>query len=259
MKRPFVVSLLSLVFILCINSELKAQVAGAVAGQNINMVSGTGFPGGDPYLQRQNESSMAVSTRNPQHLLSGANDYRSVDIPFPPDTENGIEKETGDAWMGVFTSVDGGQTWTSTLVPGYPQDQSTVGTQSPLHGFAVATDPTVRAGTHGLFYVSGLAFDRGSKAPSAVFVSTFQDQNNKGNGAGAIELQKNGTGSPFLYLNTTLVDSGTSGSFLDKPWITVDVPRPGTSVGSASCTDVDRKSTRLNSSHEFVSRMPSSA
>ena len=30
-------------------------------------------------------------------------------------------------------------------------------------------------------------------------------------------------------------------------------------LGSCSMTDRDRKSTRLNSSHEFVSRMPSSA
>ena len=103
-----------LVVSLCLASlPLSAQVLGAVAGQNINMVSGTGFPGGDPYLQRQNEPSMAVSSRNPQHLLAGANDYRSVDIPFPPDSG----KETGDAWLGVFTSIDGGQTWSSTLLP----------------------------------------------------------------------------------------------------------------------------------------------
>jgi hypothetical protein len=264
MKRLSVVSLLSVCFALSASSQLAAQVTDAVAGQNINMVSGTQFPGGDPYLQRQNESSMAVSSRNPQHLLGGANDYRSVDIPFPPDTENGVEKETGDAWVGVFTSTDGGQTWSSTLVPGYPQDQSPAGVTSPLHGFAVATDPTVRAGTHGLFYYSGLAFARGNNAPSGVFVATFQDQNNKGNGAGAIQQQKNGAGSPFLYLNSTLVDTGTSGQFLDKPWIAVDVPR-GTSVGSASCTDPNGKPFTSGNAYVFYtsfngsSKNPSSA
>ena len=59
---------------------LPAPTTAQVAGQNVNMVSGTKWPTGDPFLQRQNEPSMAVSTRNPMHLLSGANDYRSVDL-----------------------------------------------------------------------------------------------------------------------------------------------------------------------------------
>src|SRR5882724_7505694 len=134
-------------------ASLFASGQSPVAGPNVNMVSGTQWPGGDPYLQRQNEPSLAVSTRNPQHLLSGANDYRTVDIPFPLDSgSDGLPSETGDAWLGVFKSTDGGQTWFSTLVPGYPQDRSAVGSSSPLKAYSVATDPTVRSGTHGMFY-----------------------------------------------------------------------------------------------------------
>jgi len=33
-------------------------------GRNINMVSGTQLPDGDPFLQRQDEPSLSVSTRN---------------------------------------------------------------------------------------------------------------------------------------------------------------------------------------------------
>src|SRR5208337_2362566 len=77
-----------------------AQIFGQVPGPSTNMVSGTQWPGGDPYLQRQNEPSMAVSSRNPLHLLAGANDYRSVDIPFAASVE------TGDAWLGLFKSYD---------------------------------------------------------------------------------------------------------------------------------------------------------
>jgi hypothetical protein len=195
-----------------------------IAGQNINMVSGTSWPAGDPFLQRQNEPSMAVSSRNPEHLLGGANDYRTVDIPSTK-----APNILGDAWLGVYTSMDGGETWKSTLLPGYPQDTSSVGTSSPLHAFTVATDPTVRAGTNGMFYYSGLAFNRGSQAPSGVFVATFQDQNNKGNGDAAILATRNGVthGNPFAYVGVNLVDSGTSGQFLDKPWIAVDIARPG--------------------------------
>src|SRR5213080_3188245 len=60
-----------------------STAAAQIAGRNINMVSGTQWPGGDPFLQRQNEPSIAVSSRNPQHLLAGANDYRTVDLPYP--------------------------------------------------------------------------------------------------------------------------------------------------------------------------------
>src|SRR5438045_9350362 len=95
---------------------------GQVPSQNINMVSGTTWPAGDPYLQRQNEPSMAVSSRNPEHLLGGANDYRTVDIPNP-----NAPNILGDAWLGVYSSMDGGETWKSTLLPGYPQDTSSVG------------------------------------------------------------------------------------------------------------------------------------
>ncbi len=202
-----------------------------VASQNINMVSGTNWPAGDPYLQRQNEPSMAVSSRNPEHLLAGSNDYRTVDIPNPQ-----APNILGDAWLGVYTSMDGGETWKSTLLPGYPQDTSATGTASPLHSYTVATDPTVRAGTNGMFYYSGLVFNRGSGTPSGVFVATFQDRNNKGNGDAAF-LTTNSSGkthgNPFAYLGVSLVDTGTSGQFLDKPWIAVDIPRPGR---TATCT-----------------------
>ena len=127
MSRPCVSTLRSHV-VLAVAALLAVGVARAqVPGPNVNMVSGTGWPGGDPFLQRQNEPSVAVSTRNPMHLLAGANDYRTVDLPGLPD-----DKMTGDAWLGVFTSSDGGATWRSTLIPGYPQEQSST---SPLHGY----------------------------------------------------------------------------------------------------------------------------
>ncbi len=184
------------------------------AGQNINMVSGTTLPGGDPYLQRQNEPSIAASSRNAARLMAGANDYRTVDIAAPA----GVTDETGDAWLGVFKSFDGGATWQSTLLPGYPQDTTAVGLASPLHGFSTGADPLVRAGTNGLFYYSGIVFNRGTNQ-GEVFVSRFIDLANKENG------------DPIQYLDAAVIDGGTSGQFLDKPWLAVDVPR-----GSATCT-----------------------
>ena len=93
------------------------------AGRNVNMTSSKIWPDpeGDVYLQRQNEPSLAVSTLNPLHLLAGANDYRSVDTWDTVGRLPGIPEEAnaaGDAWLGVFTSYDGGQSWKSKLLPG---------------------------------------------------------------------------------------------------------------------------------------------
>ena len=78
------------VLALCVGATLAAQIP----GRNVNMVAGTEWPGGDPFLQRQNEPSIAASTRNPLHLVGGSNDYRTVDLPGLPN-----EVETGDAWL----------------------------------------------------------------------------------------------------------------------------------------------------------------
>ena len=186
----------------------SAFIHAQIPGRNVNMVSGKTLPDGDPFLQRQNEPSVAASTRNPLHLLAGANDYRTVDLPGLPDAV-----ETGDAWLGLFKSTDGGQRWTSTLIPGYPQDP--LRNQSPLRFYGAAADPVVRAGTNGLMYYLGLAFNRGTNGASAVFVSRFIDDNNR---------EKR---DPFSFLGTSIVasDSGVTGRMLDKPWIAVDIPR----------------------------------
>ena len=194
---------------LLISAILPLLAQAQIGGRNINMVSGIAFPGGDPFLQRQNEPSLAVSTRNPMHLLAGSNDYRTVDLPGLPSGE------TGDAWLGLFKSFDGGQTWTSTLVPGYPQDTSLAGTTSPMKAYQAGADPVVRAGTNGLFYFAGLAFSRAANSPSAITVSRFLDNNN------------NEAADPIQFLGTSVVAVGTTPVFVDKPWIAVDIPRPG--------------------------------
>jgi hypothetical protein len=212
---------LAATFLLASATLSPGPAAAQRAGQNVNMVSGTEWPYGDPFKQRQNEPSIAVSTRNPLHLLAGANDYRTVDIAFADILPNA--KVVGDAWLGLFKSFDGGQTWQSTLLPGYPQDFSPVGFASPLRGFSTAADPTVRAANSGLFHYSGIAFDRGTNQGVA-FVAQYLDLANKENGR-----LSQGT-DPIRYVRTVVVEGGNSGQFLDKPWIAVDIPR-----GSGTC------------------------
>jgi uncharacterized repeat protein (TIGR01451 family) len=201
------------------SSALLDGQTGLVPGRNVNVIAGTG-PDGDWTLQRQNEPSMACSSRNPLNCLAGANDYRTVDIPFPDDGDRVI----GDAWLGLYTTRDGGQTWTTRLLPGFPQDQSAAGLASPLKGHQAGADPVVRAGANGLFFYAGIAFDRSTGGKNTVFVARFID-NNDNEGVGA---------APIAYLGTTRIQSAPAGTvsnfFLDKPWIAVDVPRPGAAM-----------------------------
>lgn len=218
------VRVLSAVFgLACVAASVAAPPALAqVAGQNVNMVSGTKWPTGDPFLQRQNEPSMAVSTRNPMHILAGANDYRSVDL----ETVLSGGAETGDAWLGLFKSFDGGFTWQSNLLPGCPYAIGQCTDSGALGGrFQAAADPVVRAGTNGMFYFAGLAFDRATSASSAssvstIFVARYNDLNN------------NEQIDPITYIDTHIVASGNSTQFLDKPSMAVDIPR----AGAATCS-----------------------
>ena len=196
------------------------DVVAQTPGDNVNMVAGTEWPGGDPFLQRQNEPSLAVSSRNPMHLLAGANDYRTIDLPAGDSVPGGglSEELAGDAWLGLFKSFDGGASWRSVLIPGYPQGVSAADLASPIHGMQTAADATVRAGTNGLFYYSGIAFNRDTNK-GVVFVSRFIDNNNKENGDPV-----KGTDS-IPYIDTRIVALDRAHAFLDKPWIAVDVPR----------------------------------
>ncbi len=202
---PFVsLAILSLV----LTTATHAQDGQLWVGPNVNMVSGTTWPDGDPFLQRQNEPSIAVSTRDTMRLVGFTNDYRSVDLPGLP-----VGKETGDAWLGVYKSLDGGMTWRSTLLPGYPQDD---GSTSPIHGYEAGADPVVRAGTHGLFYLTGIVFDRGDPARSALFMTRYMDLDNRE------------SGDPIEFIDTGIVKANMAGdSFIDKPWMAVDIPRAG--------------------------------
>lgn len=216
-------------------SAAAAEVPGQslLAGRNVNMVSGTKLPFGDPWLQRQNEPSIAASTRNPLHLLGGANDYRTIDVPEDLKLP-GIERSAAaDAWLGVYESFDGGESWITTLLPGFPQDASLDGQASPLRNYETACDPIVRAGANGLFYYCGIAFNRTTKE-SAIFVSRFVDDNNREK----VELVNGpdgqlGYAGPIGYVDTRLIATGSTGSsFIDMPNLAVDVPRGNARYGA---------------------------
>ena len=206
-RRSSLIARLFLGAALATAASVATAQAQIVVGTNVNMVGAPGYVDpvtgeivNDPTLNRQNEPSHAFSTRNPCHLLAGSNDYSLVDFEIPL-----VGDERADAWLRVFKSFDCGRTWTSTPHPGHQLDLTAAGQASPIFGRQAAADATVRALPGGKFILSGLAFDRGGIAQ--VFVSLFEDRNNK-DGGDSID-----------WLGTTVIDTGTSGQFLDKPWL----------------------------------------
>src|SRR5438270_13610530 len=107
-------------------------------GANVNMVSGIQLGDGDPFLTKQNESTMAVSSVNPLNLMAGSNDYRLI-----PLSQAGIPGETNsaDAWVSRYWSTDGGRTWRSRVVPGCPLAIAQCAGNPAIQGLAFASDP----------------------------------------------------------------------------------------------------------------------
>src|SRR3982751_4139058 len=87
----------------------------------------TGIPYTDQTLDectiakgRQNEPAVAVDPRNTSVLLGSSNDYCGV----YNRTVGGRPAAVGPIWLGYYRSVNGGSSWVSSLVPGYPDDTS---------------------------------------------------------------------------------------------------------------------------------------
>ena len=93
----------------------------------------------------QNEPSIALNPSSPQHLVVGANDQLS----------------SGVNWLAVYSSSDGGFSWTSGMIPH----------TGPLAGLPYASDPAVSFSQDGTLYYSGLAFNvqRGTAVAGTVF------------------------------------------------------------------------------------------
>ncbi len=201
---------------------------------------------GDQYLQRQVEPTIAVSTRNPDHLISFFNDYRAVDVAVdegPPDPfllALALHPSTmqlarmlsnvlpllrppvaaAEAWVGMSRSYDGGLTWLGGMLPGGPFDGSPASLASPVYGREAATDPVAGAAPCGYVYVVFVAFTRGDE--SSLAVARYQDLNN------------DESGDTWVYDRTWVLETGnnaTNGYFLDKPYLAVDVDRSGAGGG----------------------------
>jgi hypothetical protein len=150
--------------------------------------------------RQQNEPAAAVSPQNGLYMTAGANDYCTVPTG-------------GGTWAGFYYSNNGGQTWVDSLLPGYPDDTSSEGQQSPLFGLVNnAGDPVQAWDNEGHLYYGGIGFNRQKPASGSIWVARYN--------------WPDGQTAPD-YERTTLVSRGTPspiflGIFEDKVMLEVD-------------------------------------
>jgi hypothetical protein len=178
------------------NYHNSFQTTTSTAGTNVQVTSN---------VQSQNEPSVAIDPSHPRRLVVGANDM-----------------SLGFAWLGCYTSPDGGLTWTSGTIP-----------HANLASFSYASDPSVVFDKKGALYYGGVAFNALSGQPvdGSIFVSRSLD-------GGA------------SYNRTVIVAQGfltnKNNIFNDKPYITVDMSN-GADEGRVYVSWTRFTSTRLTS------------
>jgi hypothetical protein len=125
---------------------------GANGGYISDYTMVTGAPYTDAFLTacsqsrgRQNEPAVAVDPRNTQVIVGSSNDYCGV---FQSD---GTFVGLGDVWLGYYRSENGGTSFTSSLVPGYPGDQSPYAAAAHIRT-SDSGDPVLAWDNHGRLF-----------------------------------------------------------------------------------------------------------
>jgi hypothetical protein len=164
---------------------------------------------------RENEPSVAVDPRDTTVLLGSSNDYCGV------YNRGALAGAVGPIWLGYYRSQDSGSSFTSSLVPGYPDDTSPYAALSRTRT-ASAGDPVIAWDNHGRAFFGSES--NGDPAGSAktfgdVFVARFRNPD----GADAPNTARDG----LEYYGSTVVARGSSapnllGVFHDKTAIEAD-------------------------------------
>src|SRR5438067_10022507 len=224
---------------LCSALCLAATASGSTSGGDVRLSNdgtgsgyvsaytlATGIPYTDATLNectrshgRQNEPAVQVDPRNTQVLLGSSNDYCGV---YNDGSDaNGAPIPSGPIWLGYYRSQDGGHSFVSSLVPGYPDDTSPYAALSQART-ASSGDPVIAWDAHGrAFFGSESSGDPAGtkKTLGDVWVARYRNPG----GADAPTTARDG----LEYYGTTVVASGSSapnllGKFHDKTSIEAD-------------------------------------
>ncbi len=120
---------------------------------------------------RQNEPAVEIDPRDPRVLIGSSNDYAGVYAGSTP----GNYVPAGPIWLGYYRSQNGGASFLSSLVPGYPGDASPYAARAQVRT-ASAGDPVIAWDLSGRVFMGAESSDdpAGSlKTFGDVWVATF--------------------------------------------------------------------------------------
>jgi hypothetical protein len=167
---------------------------------------------------RQNEPSLAIDPRDSRVMVGSSNDYCAV--YNDGNDADGAPIPSGPIWLGYYRSENGGRSFVSSLVPGYPGDTSQSGALARIRT-ASAGDPVEAWDAEGRLFMGAESSDdpAGTKKTFGdVWVATYV------NPAGAAG---NTLDDGRKFVGSTVVAKGTSapnllGKFHDKTSIEAD-------------------------------------
>ena len=167
---------------------------------------------------RENEPSVAVNPRNTLVMVGSSNDYCGV-------YNDGVDAfgapiPSGPIWLGYYRSENGGGSFQSSLVPGYPDDTSPYAARAQIRT-ATAGDPVLAWDAEGRLFAGAEASEDPAGTPKTfgdVWVATFV--NPAGPGGATVNDGKE-------FARSVIVARGTSapnllGKFQDKTAIEAD-------------------------------------
>jgi hypothetical protein len=166
---------------------------------------------------RQNEPAIAVDPRDTRVLIGSANDYCGT---YAGTSEENNFGQPGPIWLGYYRSEDRGESFVSSLVPGYPGDVSPFADLADIRT-ASAGDPVVAWDDEGRVFLGSESSDdpAGSlKTFGDEWVAVYEnpdgpdgDTINDGKEYVGTEIVAKGSSAPFLL-----------GKFNDKTAIEAD-------------------------------------
>lgn len=204
-------------------SNDAAPTSGYVSNYNVN--NPTTPVSADPALAecsrsrgRQNEPSVAVNPRNPNVIVGSSNDYCAVYNDGV--NADGAPIPSGPIWLGYYRSQNHGGSFQSSLVPGYPGDNTPYAARAHIRT-ASSGDPVLAWDGEGRLFAGSESSDDPAGTPKGfgdVWVATYQ--NPAGPSGATINDGKE-------FVRSEIVDAGASapnlnGKFNDKTAIAAD-------------------------------------